>query len=214
MTALHGAQATADMLAAAGRVAGRPEVGGQILEVDGDAAVRAAYGAWDAQPCSINAVNNVVAAINAVVARFRAASPGVRYVVLLGSDDALPMMRRLDPVTISNETEEAADLLFTLRNGNANALYAAAALGYFLSDSVYGAFTTHAVARPRPLSPERRRRPARRDLDETSSASSCSTRARADCSILSPRSRPRTTSSRTAARRSPPGLPQSAVPAA
>ena len=130
------------MLAAAGRVAARPEVGGQILEVDGDAAVRAAYGAWDAQPCSINAVNNVVAAVNAVVARFRAASPSVRYVTLLGSDDALPMMRRLDPVTISNETEEAADLLFTLRNGNANALYAAAALGYFLSDSVYGAFTT------------------------------------------------------------------------
>ena len=97
MTALHGAQATADMLAAAGRIAGRPEVGGQILEVDGDAAVRAAYGAWDAQPCSINAVNNVVAAVNAVVARFRAASPSVRYVVLLGSDDALPMMRRLDP---------------------------------------------------------------------------------------------------------------------
>ena len=81
MTALHGAQATADMLAAAGRVAARPEVGGQILEVDGDAAVRAAYGAWDAQPCSINAVNNVVAAVNAVVARFRAASPSVRYVL-------------------------------------------------------------------------------------------------------------------------------------
>ncbi len=142
MTALHGAQATADMLAAAGRVAGRSEVAGQILEVDGDAAVRGAYAAWDAQPCSIDAANDVVAAVNAVVARFRAASPGVRYVVLVGSDDALPMMRRLDPVTISNETDEAPDLLFTLRNGNANALYAAAALGYFLSDSVYGAFTT------------------------------------------------------------------------
>ncbi len=142
MTALHGAQATADMLAAAGRVAGRSEVAGQILEVDGDAAVRAAYGAWDAQPCSIDAANDVVASVNAVVARFRAASPSVRYVVLIGSDDALPMMRRLDPVTISNETDEAPDLLFTLRNGNANALYAAAALGYFLSDSVYGAFTS------------------------------------------------------------------------
>ena len=213
MTALHGAQATADMLAAAGRVAGRPEVGGQILEVDGDAAVRAAYGAWDAQPCSINAVNNVVAAVNAVVARFRAASPGVRYVVLLGSDDALPMMRRLDPVTISNETEEAADLLFTLRNGNANALYAAAALGYFLSDSVTarsrpcrGSAAT-SISRTSPSAGSSRPR-------GTSSASSCSTRARADCSILSPRSRPRTTSSPTAARRLPPGLPRSAVPAA
>ena len=142
MVALHGAQATADMLAAAGAVAARTEVAGQILEVDGDNAVRAAYAAWDGQPCSIDAANDVVAAVNAVVARFRAASPSVRYVVLLGSDDALPMMRRLDPVTISNETEEAADLLFTLRNGNANSLYAAAALGYFLSDTVYGAFTT------------------------------------------------------------------------
>ena len=84
-------------------------------------------------------------------------------------------------MTISNETEEAADLLFTLRNGNANALYAAAALGYFLSDSVYGAFTTMpwlgrdlylpnvAVGRLVETS---------RDIER----SSCSTRARAGCS--------------------------------
>ena len=142
MAALHGAPETTAMVAAAAAVAGRPEVAGQILEVDGDAAVRAAYAAWDGAPCSIDAANDVVAAINAVVARYRATSPSVRNVVLLGSDDAVPMMRRLDPVTISNETDEAPDLLFTLRNGNANSLYAAAALGYFLSDTVYGAFTS------------------------------------------------------------------------
>ena len=114
-------------------------VNGQILEVDGSADVRAKYAAWDQSPCSIDAANDVVRAINDTIAPYRAAA---KYVVLLGTDEAIPMMRRLDPVTISNETEEAPDLFFTLNNGNANALYAAAARGYYLSDTVYGAFTS------------------------------------------------------------------------
>jgi CSLREA domain-containing protein len=143
MTALHGAVDTDAMLAVAAQVAARPEVDGEILEVDGNQAVRDAYAAWDADPCSIDAANDVVAAINAVAASHRVSLPNLRYVVPLGTDEALPMMRRLDPVTISNETDEAPDLFFTTGGGTeANALYAAAALGYYLSDTVYGAFTS------------------------------------------------------------------------
>ena len=47
---------------------GRPEVAGALLEVDGNAAVRAAYTAWDASPCNTEAANAVVRAINDVVA--------------------------------------------------------------------------------------------------------------------------------------------------
>ena len=144
MAAMYGTSATNAMLSAAGAVAARAEVAGQVLQVDGNAAVRNAYAAWDANPCSIDTANGVVAAVNAVVAGYRVSLPNLKYVVVLGSDESIPMMRRLDPVTISNETDEAADLLFTTTTAQgprANALYAAAALGYFLSDTVYGAFT-------------------------------------------------------------------------
>ena len=54
--------------------------------------------------------------------------PNFQFVTLLGSDEALPMARLRDLVTISNELDEASDLAFTT-NGltRANALYAAPA---------------------------------------------------------------------------------------
>jgi ABC-type transport system substrate-binding protein/DNA-binding beta-propeller fold protein YncE len=145
LAALYPNQSVPDMLAAATSVATSMGVEGAILPIDGSQAVRNAYAYWDTDPCSIDRANDVVAAINAVVAGYRADLPNLRYVVLLGTDEALPMMRRLDPVTISNETDEAPDLFFTTATAQgtrANALYSAAALGYFLSDTVYGAFTS------------------------------------------------------------------------
>jgi Tol biopolymer transport system component len=145
LAAIYGSSATNALLTATGNVAARAEVAGQVLQIDGNSAVRSGYAAWDSNPCSIDAANGVVAAVNNVVAGYRASLPNLKYIVLLGSDEALPMMRRIDPVTISSESDEAADLLFTTTTSQgprANALYAAAALGYFLSDSVYGAFTS------------------------------------------------------------------------
>ena len=71
--------------------------------VDGNAAVRSAYTAWDASPCSTSARNNVVQAINSVVAGYRAnnALPNLHYVVLVGSDEATPMADAPDPVLLS-----------------------------------------------------------------------------------------------------------------
>ena len=83
---------------------GRAEIAGALLEVDGDAAVRNAYAAWDASPCDTEAANDVVRAINALVATYRAGAPELRYVVILGTDEALPMARISDPTTISNDT--------------------------------------------------------------------------------------------------------------
>ena len=115
------------------------EIAGALLEVDGDAAVRAAYAAWDASPCNTEAANAVVRAINAVVAQYRAQTPQLRYVVILGTDEALPMARISDPTTISNETDEAADLEFTTSGlTKGNALHAAAARAKFLSDARTG----------------------------------------------------------------------------
>jgi hypothetical protein len=133
------------MLTALGTLAARSEVGGTILYVDGNAGVRNAYSAWDAAPCDTTARNNVVKAINDVVASYRNSStglPNLHYVVLVGSDEVTPMADAPDPVLLSPEENEAADLAFTT-NGltQGNALYASAAQNYILTDGAYGAFT-------------------------------------------------------------------------
>ncbi len=136
------------MLTALGTLAARSEVSGTILYVDGDAGVRSAYAAWDANngPCDTTLRNNVVRAINDVVASYRNSAtglPNLHYIVLVGSDEAgPPMADAQDPVLLSPEENEAADLAFTT-NGltTDNALYASAAQNYILTDGAYGAFT-------------------------------------------------------------------------
>ncbi len=97
--------ARADALLAAGgplaTVAARPEVKGAVLPIDGNAGVRSAYAAWDANPCSVDAANAVVTAINGVVATYRAVAaepevrrparhrPGAALVAPAGPGDAL-----------------------------------------------------------------------------------------------------------------------------
>ncbi|MGH3053716.1 MAG: hypothetical protein ACRDL7_01900, partial [Gaiellaceae bacterium] len=135
------------LLTALGTLAARSEVGGSILYIDGNAAVRSAYSAWDAVngPCSTSLRNNVVKAINDVVAGYRAnhGLPNLHYIVLVGSDEAgPPMANAQDPVLLSPEENDAADLEFTTSNGTqGNALYASAAQNQILSDGAYGAFT-------------------------------------------------------------------------
>lgn len=149
MARLHGEAAVQTLLdyigdqASPGTLAGRPEVAGSVLQIDGAAAVRDAYTTWNATPCSVEAANGAVRAANDVVGSFLAALPNLKYVVLLGSDEALPSGRVPDPVLISPELDNASDLAFTTAGlTNGNALYAAAATNNILSDAVYGAFTT------------------------------------------------------------------------
>ena len=115
-------------------------VGGQVLPIDGDPSVRSAYATWDQNPCSIDAANSVVRSINALVANYRAKYPNLKYVVLLGTDTALPMWRQQDLTSTSPEIDEASDLAFTT-NGltKGNAIYAAAAQNAVLTDGAYGA---------------------------------------------------------------------------
>jgi hypothetical protein len=116
-------------------------VGGKILPVDGDPNVRAAYANWDQNQCSIDAANGVVRSINALVATYRPKYPNLRYVVLLGTDTALPSWRQQDLTATSPEVDEANDLAFTTSGlTKGNAIYAAAAQNAYLTDQAYGAF--------------------------------------------------------------------------
>jgi hypothetical protein len=152
MRALHGSTDTSTLLAkigsqsTAGSFAARSEVAGTVLPVDGSSAVRGAYAAWNANPCDLNLRNAVVRAINDVVATYRNSAtglPSLHYIVILGTDEAIPMAASPDPVTLSPEENEAADLAFTTNGLTANnALYSAAAQNNILTDGAYGAFTS------------------------------------------------------------------------
>jgi hypothetical protein len=146
LVAMYGSTAVTNLLSALNTLAARPEVAGAVLPVDGSAAVRTAYAAWDANPCDVNLANSVVRSINDVVASYRNSTTGLpvlHYIVLGGTDEAVPMARTPDPVTLSPEENEASDLAFTTNNLTVgNALYTSAAQNNILTDGAYGAFTS------------------------------------------------------------------------
>jgi hypothetical protein len=146
MVGLYGATATDELLNGTATalsplqvIAARSEVKGLVLPVDGDQGVRDAYAAWDAKPCSIPAVQNVVRKINDVAGTYKAALPNVKYVAILGTDRAVPFWRQFDRGQIAPEVDEAAELAaFTNGLTEGNPLYAAAAQNYVLTDGAYG----------------------------------------------------------------------------
>lgn len=153
MAKLYGAAAADSIMGAAGAAnagpssqlatfASRSDVGGAVLSVDGNANVRAAYQAWDSNPCVTDNADGVVRSINDLLQTYRSTLPNLKYVVLLGTDTVLPQYRFTDPSVLSPELNEAQDLAFTT-NGltQGNALYAAAAQDQVLTDGAYTAFT-------------------------------------------------------------------------
>ena len=79
-----------------------------VVRLENDPAVRAAYTAWNLEPCSSARANAVVRAITDVVRTIRNARPAVRNLVLLGNDKALPFARLDDLTTIANEADYAS----------------------------------------------------------------------------------------------------------
>ncbi len=105
-----------------------------IVGVDGNAAVRTAVSAWNADPGDPDKANAVVRTVNAVVdgLRGQANGAGIKYLVLVGGDRAMPFARLEDYVTISNEAGYAQSV------GTNNELSAALGAGRLLSDDPYG----------------------------------------------------------------------------
>jgi hypothetical protein len=116
-------------------LAARDDVRGVVIPVDGDPAVTSAYTAWDKAPCSVSAANAVVSNINAFVDRLRVGLDNLRYVVVVGNDEVIPMGRVPDKTGNFNERSFAPSNAF---NGMDNAQSRAFALGYLLSDDPYG----------------------------------------------------------------------------
>ncbi|MGH3049083.1 MAG: hypothetical protein ACRDLK_02915, partial [Gaiellaceae bacterium] len=148
MNAMYGTDATAAMVAKLNQVMAL--AGGAVLQIDGDPGVRSAAAAWDADPCSVDAANAYVAAINALVGRYHYDAstgadllPNLASITIVGDDEQIPFARVPDFTPVSSEADNASALAFLTQNGNAsNATYAAALDGDVLTDDAYGAFHT------------------------------------------------------------------------
>ena len=122
-------------------LAARPEVAGTIVRVDGSAAVRAAYSAWDGAPCDAQRANDVVGAINTHVDQLLAAATPkavLGSIVLVGSDEMLPMARMSDNTKTENEAAYAGEL--RAAGGAATPMSSALSGRNLLTDDVYEDF--------------------------------------------------------------------------
>jgi len=131
--AATGGQAVLDWFSTANlgalRTTGHPSA---LVRLEQDPGVRAAYAAWNAQPCSTARANAIVRAITDALRVIRAARPSLKNVVLLGSDTAIPFARLDDLTTIANEADYASTF------GRADDLYGALNEHRVLSDDPYG----------------------------------------------------------------------------
>jgi hypothetical protein len=135
----YGDAAVTSMVTKLTTLAARPEVVGAIVRVDSDPTVRTAYANWDATPCDAQRANNVVGAINTLVdAKLGTPRVAVASMVLIGSDEMLPMARLSDNTKVENESQYAADLTNTT-NG-ATPLSASLSGRNLLTDDAYGDF--------------------------------------------------------------------------
>ncbi len=121
-----------------------PGVQGLVLPVDSSPVVRDKYSTWDQNPCNVAAANDVVSEINRLVDGLIAASPpgareGLRSIVLVGGDDALPFFRSPDATVTANEFGYAGDLLAEETDAN-TPLAAAGFARTVLTDDAYGDF--------------------------------------------------------------------------
>ncbi len=137
LSAAFGAAAEAAVMSDVEAVAGDTAAGveGAVVPVDAYAGVRDGYAAWDADPCSVEAANGVVAAISAQVDAIRAGDPNVTNVVIVGADDQIPFARLADGTVESNERDYAAGTFAGENNVEADAL----AAGYYFSDDPFAA---------------------------------------------------------------------------
>ncbi len=117
-------------------------IGARTLYVDAFPEVNAAMAALDARPSDPERSNDVIRAINARVdSSLGSARDALQYMVLVGTDEILPMSRVPDLTATANERSFAQELLDLARaTGGNNALLGAAAAGMILSDDAYGSF--------------------------------------------------------------------------
>jgi hypothetical protein len=93
---LYGSSAASQVMAKLYELVPHDSVEGLVVQVENDAAVAAAYNAWDAEPTSTVKANAVAAAIRDVVDAQWTAYPDLEYLLIVGDDRIIPFRRVLD----------------------------------------------------------------------------------------------------------------------
>jgi hypothetical protein len=128
----YGAAGMNNVMAKLNQLAGRADLGvvGAVVPVDGDPGVAAAYNAWDGNPCSPELANNVVRELGQLIDTLE--PDGLRYKVLVGGDDQIPLARVPDETLIANESTYVQSL-----TGPNNQYKGAFGYGFLMTDDVY-----------------------------------------------------------------------------
>ena len=113
--------------------------GNDVVTLDADPGVKAAYDAWDANPCSVEASNNVVRAIGRVLDSIGGSTSA--SVTLIGNHIMTPQALVPDGTTIGNENSYNPGV----QRGKDSSTTAALKAGYVFTDTPYGASSGYAV---------------------------------------------------------------------
>lgn len=85
-------------------LAQHPQARGEIIRLDNNSNVSAAYAVWTADITNIEKANQLTAEIRRVIMTYLQERSGVEYVVLVGDDRALPFRRVADHTTRQSES--------------------------------------------------------------------------------------------------------------
>jgi PKD repeat protein len=96
LESLYSVSEAAQVMDKLDELAAHDRVGGLVVPVEEDAAVAAAYAAWDADPTSTVGANAVAEAIKALVDAQWSVYPDLEYLVIVGDDHVVPFHRVLD----------------------------------------------------------------------------------------------------------------------
>jgi uncharacterized delta-60 repeat protein len=132
---IYGATAATNVMTKLQTLAARSDVHGVVIPVEAGPNVQAAYNAWDASSCSPGKANEVVKAINGYLDTLRNGSTSLKYIVIAGGDQVVPMGRAIDRMDLENESSFAPEQVYS---GQDNALSGSLRGGYLLSDDPYG----------------------------------------------------------------------------
>ncbi|MFN8443854.1 MAG: CARDB domain-containing protein [Caldilineaceae bacterium] len=127
---LYGESGATSVLDKLNQLAKQSDVRGEIIRLDNNASVNAAYAAWAANLKSVEKANEVAVAIRQVVMTYLEQHQGVEYVVLVGEDRVLPQRR------VRDNTPQHTEKTYTDVSDN-NPIGAAVRADYFLTDDYY-----------------------------------------------------------------------------
>lgn len=109
LASLYNQNAVDQLMAKLGQLAQHSEVQGQIIRLDQNNEVSAAYTSWQANLTSVNHANQVATAIRNVILTYLHDHSGVEYVLLVGDDQALPFRRVRDYTAQPENTYSEVD---------------------------------------------------------------------------------------------------------